>query len=157
MAELLEAYIAAFGPQRPDLFKALMAKVRQAADAGNFDEAAAVLRRVIFPTTDNSSAQVLIRLREKLRSKTAARCQIKLAVLLPVGSSEANLPFERTYVEEMSAVCAAKQVPLQNWSRLLPDDELQDTSHSNVFGAEKLQPAFVEIAMPFLRSTHALP
>ncbi len=80
-----------------------------------------------------------------------------LVILLPVGSSEDNLPFERTYITEMTAVCAAKQIPLCDWSRKLSEEDLQDTSHANVFGADKLQPAILDIAVPFLRSTHALP
>jgi hypothetical protein len=78
-------------------------------------------------------------------------------VLLPVWTSEDNLPYERTYIAEMKAVCAAKQIPLRDWSRMLPDEDLLDPSHPNVFGAEKLQPAFLDIALPFLRSTRALP
>ncbi len=78
-------------------------------------------------------------------------------VLLPQGSWEANLPFERTYNEEISRICRTKALPLFDWSHMLDDDDFADSNHPNLFGMEKLQKAFLGIALPHLRRTHALP
>jgi hypothetical protein len=80
-----------------------------------------------------------------------------VVVILPYGSWEDKWPFKKAYTAEMEAVCMSNQVPLYDWSTRLGDDDFQDSCHPNIFGAEKLQPAFLEIALPFLRSTRALP
>jgi hypothetical protein len=79
-----------------------------------------------------------------------------VVVLLPVGSWQDKLPYQRVYVSEMTAICKAKKIPLHDWSRLLKDEDFADYGHPNVFGMDKLQPEFLKIAIPFLRSTHAL-
>jgi hypothetical protein len=38
---------------------------------------------------------------------------------------------------------------------MLTDDEFADSGHPNIFGMEKFQSAFLDIALPFLRSTRA--
>ncbi len=81
MPAVLETFLAASGTDQRDLFKALVAKIREATDAGQFDQAATALRRAIFPATDYTSAQTLMRLRQKLQGMTAAAPKIKLAVL----------------------------------------------------------------------------
>lgn len=81
MSDLLEALPAAFGAGRPELFKAVTTRIREAMDAGQFDQAATALQRVIVPSADYTSAQALVRLRQKLRGKTEIRRRIKLAVL----------------------------------------------------------------------------
>lgn len=85
-------------------------------------------------------------------------CNVHVAVvILPYGSWEDKWTFKNAYTAEITAVCNSNQIPLYDWSGRLEDDDFQDSSHLNVIGAEKLQPAFLEIALPFLRSTRALP
>ncbi len=81
MQEALETFLAASGPERQERFPRLLTGLRETIDAEKYDEAASVLRRVIFPTTDYTTGQTLLRLRQKLRGKTKVSRKIKLAVL----------------------------------------------------------------------------
>jgi len=78
-------------------------------------------------------------------------------VALPVASWDYQLPFEEAFLARTRALCAGRGIPMQDWSRMLPDEDMQDASHPNLAGAEKLQPRLLEIALPFVRSTGALP
>jgi len=78
-------------------------------------------------------------------------------VIMPYGSWEKKLPYEDVYTRETLAVCAEKHVAVSDWSNLLTDDEFADSTHANLYGVDKTQPALMDIALPFLRSTHALP
>jgi hypothetical protein len=78
-------------------------------------------------------------------------------VLMPQGSWEKNLPFERTYNSEMSKICRERGVDLHDWSTVLDDQDFEDSVHPNGEGMEKLNDAFLNIARPFLRFTKALP
>jgi hypothetical protein len=80
-----------------------------------------------------------------------------VVVLLPQGSWEDNLPFEREYSKRVNNLCRTKQVPLEDWSRMLPDEDFGDSTHVNVFGMEKLTSRFLELAIQFLHSTQAMP
>ena len=46
---------------------------------------------------------------------------------------------------------------MYDWSRMIGDEDFGDSNHLNLDGMEKLQRAFLEIALPFVRSTGALP
>ena len=84
--------------------------------------------------------------------------EVRVAVvLLPQGSWEDNLPFERSYNDEIVKICSTEGVPLFDWSGILKDDDFADSNHPNLTGMEKLQSAFLNIARPHLRRTHALP
>jgi hypothetical protein len=80
-----------------------------------------------------------------------------LIILLPQGSWEANLPFEASYGSAIRDICHAKGVPLLDWSDRLDDDDFADSNHLNLLGMEKLHEAFLDIAIPHLRRTKALP
>lgn len=86
----------------------------------------------------------------------ARHVQIRV-VLMPEGSWEDELPYNREYLSQITTLCANKQIPVSDWSKMLTDDEFADSIHPNIFGMEKIQSAFLDIALPFLRSTHALP
>jgi hypothetical protein len=77
-------------------------------------------------------------------------------VMLPYGSWEEKSDFTRTYAAEMSEICKSRGIQLCDWGRLLEDDDFDDSCHPNIFGADKLQSAFLGIALPFLRSTGVL-
>jgi hypothetical protein len=93
--------------------------------------------------------------RELVDYLKAQHVQIRV-VLMPRGSWDNSLPYGREYDRRIVAVCAEKQIPVSDWSSLLTDEEFANKNHPNVFGMEKTQPAFLDIAVPFLRSTHAL-
>lgn len=78
-------------------------------------------------------------------------------ILLPQGSWEANLPFETSYGSAIRDICHSKGVPLLDWSDRLDDDDFADSNHFNLLGMEKLHEAFLDIAIPHLRRTKALP
>jgi len=79
-----------------------------------------------------------------------------VVVFLPLGTWEDSLPFEPAYVRAKSEACNKKSVPIMDWSKLLDDDDFADSNHPNLYGVDKLQPRFLEIAIPFLRSSGAL-
>jgi hypothetical protein len=82
---------------------------------------------------------------------------VKLVVVfLPMGSWDRELPFGRVYMAEMNKACREKAVPVMDWSTVFDDDDFADSNHPNVYGVDKLQPLFLELAIPFLRSSGAL-
>jgi hypothetical protein len=76
-----------------------------------------------------------------------------VVVLLPLASWEQNLPFGRCYNKMINDLCENRHVELKDWSRMLDDEEFGDSSHPNAPGAEKLNKAFLELALPHLRAT----
>jgi hypothetical protein len=77
-------------------------------------------------------------------------------VRMPEGSWERDLPYSEEYWSQVTGVCAKKHIPISDWSKMLTDEEFADSGHPNTFGMDKITPAFLEIARPFLRSTHAI-
>ena len=71
--------------------------------------------------------------------------------LLPSGSWGRELPFHSAFVERVSALAAARSVPLVDLSELLTDDEFSDQVHMNHAGATKSHAALMEIAADHLR------
>jgi hypothetical protein len=77
-------------------------------------------------------------------------------ILMPQGSWYDDLPYEQEFREQIRTLCAGKQIPVSDWSTMLTDEDFADSIHPNVYGMEKFHPAFLKIALSFLRSTHAL-
>jgi hypothetical protein len=101
----------------------------------------------------DATAQVF---RETIDYLRARHVQIRV-VLMPLGSWEDALPYAAEYQQHITAICAEQQIPVLDWSKLLADDDFADSVHSDVFGMEKVQATYLDVALPFLRSTHALP
>jgi FkbH-like protein len=79
---LTERFLSAAPSKQANIFSLLVAELRQAVDAGQFDEAAAGLRRVILPTLGYTQAQSFHQVRRELRDKAfRLRQKIKVAVL----------------------------------------------------------------------------
>ena len=78
-------------------------------------------------------------------------------VLLPHGSWEDSLPFQRIYRDKLVELCRMKEVSLHDWSDLLEDEAFADSIHVNLSGMEALQEKFMEIALPHLHKSGALP
>lgn len=78
-------------------------------------------------------------------------------VLLPLGSWEERLPFNEPYTRQLRQLCRSRSVPVHDLSSLLGDEEFADSVHANLDGMEKLHGALIEIALPHLRHTGALP
>jgi hypothetical protein len=103
---------------------------------------------------------------EKIRSQVAefdamtdyllARGVRVVVVYLPLGTWEDRLPFERAYIDAMNEVTSRKAIPTMDWSKILDDDDFADSNHPNLSGVDKLNPRFLEIAIPFLQSSGAL-
>ncbi|MBL9202641.1 MAG: hypothetical protein JNL39_19165 [Opitutaceae bacterium] len=87
---------------------------------------------------------------------TARQARVVIA-LLPDGTWENARPYAAAYTAAMENIAAEKKLPLYDWRDLLLDDEFSDSSHANVFGAEKVQAELLKIATPFLLSTGAFP
>lgn len=85
----------------------------------------------------------------------ARHVQVRV-VLMPCGSWEKGLPYDSEYRRQVTALCAEDQIPVSDWSGLLSNEDFADSTHPNIFGTEKTHAAFLDIALPFLRSTHAL-
>ena len=93
--------------------------------------------------------------RELVDYLKAQHVQIRV-ILMPRASWDDSVPFDQEYDRQIVAVCAEKQIPVSDWSSLLTDDEFANNNHPNVFGMKKVQSVFLDVAVPFLRSTHAL-
>ena len=62
-----------------------------------------------------------------------------IAIISPSGSWERQLPYERTYLEMVEPVFAARDMRLIDQSRLLPDNEIADNTHPTYRGRTRLQ------------------
>ena len=108
------------------------------------------------PDWKNEMTQAVGVFRTTIGFLRARHVQIRV-VFMPEGTWQDSIPYSRECKEQITALCAKEQIPVSDWSRMLTDDEFADSTHPNIFGMEKIQPAFLYIALPFLRSTHALP
>lgn len=82
LRHLADDLISAPEAKTGEVFKGLVAGLRQALAGGLYNEAAEALRRAIGPTLDYTRLQSLHRIRQQLRGKTAPlRHAVKLAVL----------------------------------------------------------------------------
>jgi hypothetical protein len=75
---------------------------------------------------------------------------------LPIGSWDRDLPFARTYMDQMREACERNSVRVLDWSDALTDDDFADSNHPNLYGVDKLQPLFMDVALPFLHTTGSL-
>jgi len=100
--------------------------------------------------------RVQVRQFEAMVDYLQARGVHVVVVLLPVGSWDHDLPFATAYTALMTEACEKKHVPILDWSSLLNDDDFADSNHPNLYGVDKLNPRFLDIAVPFLQSTGAL-
>ena len=98
-----------------------------------------------------------VRAFEEMASYLRARDVRLVVVFLPIGSWDHDLPFARAYMEQMREASEKNSVQVLDWSEALTDDDFADSNHPNLYGVDKLQPRFLDIALPFLRSTGALP
>lgn len=95
----------------------------------------------------------LARLFQLLRER-----RVNVAVVLcPQGDWEDNVPFEHAYKLMVTELCHADNVPLYDLSELVEDDDFADSSHLNLMGIEKFTHSLLNICIPFLKSTGALP
>jgi hypothetical protein len=67
LSALAEVFVCASAPARAPALKALVAGLREALQTGDVAGAASVLRRVVSPTLDFTSAQALCRVLTQLR------------------------------------------------------------------------------------------
>lgn len=93
---------------------------------------------------------------EQMVADLRARGVTVAIVMLPQGSWEDRLPQKHSYDAAIKSICERRGIPLYDWSKLLDDDDFADSNHANPSGVDKMNPKFVELALPFLRSTGAL-
>ena len=79
------------------------------------------------------------------------------AFLLPLASWHHDLPYPEAYWKQVNAVCDARSVPLIDLTRLLADDEFNDSNHANYNGQQKLHAAMMDIALPLLHKMGRIP
>jgi hypothetical protein len=79
------------------------------------------------------------------------------AVSTPLGSWHRQLPYPAAFARQVAPLLAAKAVPVIDLTDLLADEEFNDSAHANYLGRQKLHAAMLDIALPFLRRTGALP
>ena len=72
------------------------------------------------------------------------------AVMMPIGSWHADLPFATRYLDGVTEICESTSVPLSDFSGLLEDDEFADHSHAKIRSAGKCNSALMRIATEFL-------
>lgn len=77
-------------------------------------------------------------------------------ILLPYGSWSQGGYFEAAYSERVREIAAERGIKVHDWTTRLADEEFQDSGHPGIAGADRLEPDFLEVAVPFLRSTGAL-
>ncbi len=83
--------------------------------------------------------------------------QVNVAVVfLPLGSWEAELPFDAYYSREIEKVCKERDVKIYDFRKFLEDEELADDIHSNTKGTDKFHKAVMEISRPHLESIKVL-
>ena len=81
LSDLAERYCSASIEKQPGIFKQFIVALRETIAAGLHDEAIPVLRRVVLPTLDYTSAQSLHRIFRQCYEKRASGQTIRLAVL----------------------------------------------------------------------------
>jgi hypothetical protein len=80
-----------------------------------------------------------------------------LVLLMPQGSWEANIPFDRTYNEELLKLCEARGLKPLDLRKILDDDDFADSAHLTPTGMEKFGRAVLPVCLDHLRSTGLLP
>jgi hypothetical protein len=159
--EFEETFQAAFTTRLEDIFHQQLIRWRhhgvEPADTHNPALYADVRRQEMGPDWRREIKESVQVFGETLDYLAAQHVQIRV-VLMPDGSWENDmLPYKAEFGRELAALCAEKHVAMFDWSRLLADDEFADMCHATIDGMDKTQSAFLEIALPFLRSTKALP
>ena len=86
-----------------------------------------------------------------------ARHAPTIVILMPLGTWENGLPYDAEYRRQVTALCAEEHIPVVDWAGLLADEDFADSAHYNIFGTEKVHPAFLKIAIPFLQSSRVFP
>src|SRR5262249_47126494 len=86
----------------------------------------------------------------------ARHVQVRV-VFMPEGTWEAALPFSSEYHRQLRQLCAEKNVPIIDWSKLLPDEVVSDAAHPDINGMKMETRALLDVARPFLHSTGAIP
>ncbi len=79
------------------------------------------------------------------------RIEVRIA-LLPRRLAFDEVPLDRAYRDEVTALAAGRGVPLTDLSRLLAEDEFWDESHYNQAGLNKTHDALMRIARAHLRA-----
>ena len=80
-----------------------------------------------------------------------------LVLLMPQGSWEANIPFDKTYNDELIKLCRARGLEPLDLRKLLDDDDFADSAHLTPTGMEKFGGAVLPICHDHLRSSGLLP
>ena len=80
-----------------------------------------------------------------------------LVLLMPQGSWEANLPFDRTYNDKLLELCRARRVEVLDLHGLLVDDDFADSAHLAPTGMVKFERAVLPVCVDHLRSAGLLP
>jgi len=93
---------------------------------------------------------------EEMARYLRARDVRLVVAFLPIGSWDRDLPFARTYMDQMREACERNSVRVLDWSDALTDDDFADSNHPNLYGVDKLQPLFMDVALPFLHTTGSL-
>ena len=78
-------------------------------------------------------------------------------LMVPSGHWNDGVPLHENFVAAIPPLCAARGIPLLDYSRLLSDDEFMDAHHASYKGALKLHDAMVRLALEHLYQTGALP
>ena len=77
-------------------------------------------------------------------------------LMMPSGHWNDGLPLHEKFVATIPPMCAARGIPLLDYSHLLPDDEFMDSHHPSSRGAKMIHDAMVRAALLHLHQTGAL-
>jgi len=118
------------------------------------DFRAEVRRLLAMNTPEATSRQVaeLGRMLDYLKAKDIAVAVVRL----PKGSWAEGSALDRAFTQNVTALCAARGVPILDLSHFLRDDEFMDAHHPTFIGAEKERDALADFALNDLRKTGVL-
>jgi hypothetical protein len=80
-----------------------------------------------------------------------------LVLMMPQGSWEENVPFDRAYNEDLLKFCKARDLKVLDLRKLLDDDDFADSTHLTPTGMEKFERVVLPVCLDHLRSAGLLP
>jgi hypothetical protein len=107
------------------------------------------------PNWDEVMARQMSKLGEILDYLQARHVNV-VPFFVPHGSWMNGLPESDRFVAAAQSLCAARQIPLLDYSHLLKDEEFCDPSHPTGDGTRKVQALLMKTAVDFLHRTGAL-
>jgi hypothetical protein len=75
-----------------------------------------------------------------------------VVVLMPQGTWETRMPFDKAYTDDLLKVCQERGTKICDLHALLPDDDFADSNHFTPGGSERFQAAILPLCLDHLHS-----